>query len=60
MTRNTEINSVSEIYTRGKKPGFYEFLGWMTRNTDRNPVSEIYAEYISNGFYIAESQKGTG
>ncbi|WP_293134144.1 hypothetical protein [Microcoleus sp. bin38.metabat.b11b12b14.051] len=44
MTRNTEINTVSEIYVRGKKPGFYEFLGWMTRNTERNPVSEIYAE----------------
>ena len=28
MTRNTQINPVSEIYTRGKKPGFYEFLGW--------------------------------
>ncbi|WP_293129092.1 hypothetical protein [Microcoleus sp. bin38.metabat.b11b12b14.051] len=28
MTINTEINPVSEIYVRGKKPGFYEFLGW--------------------------------
>ncbi|WP_293126555.1 hypothetical protein [Microcoleus sp. bin38.metabat.b11b12b14.051] len=52
MTRNTPRNPVYEIYARGKKPGFYEFLGWVTRNTEINPVSEIYAEYISNGFYI--------
>ncbi|WP_293135774.1 hypothetical protein [Microcoleus sp. bin38.metabat.b11b12b14.051] len=44
MTRNTPRNPVSEIYARGKKPGFYEFLGLVTRNTPRNPVSEIYVE----------------
>ncbi|WP_293127087.1 hypothetical protein [Microcoleus sp. bin38.metabat.b11b12b14.051] len=51
MTRNTEINRISEIYARAKKPGFYEFLGWVTRNTPRNPVSEIYVKTKETGFF---------
>ncbi|WP_228042057.1 hypothetical protein [Tychonema sp. LEGE 07196] len=51
MTINIERNPVSEIYEKGEKPGFYEFLGWVTRNIERNPVSEIYEKGEKPGFY---------
>ncbi len=35
-------NDIHQLFSPGaKKPGFYEFLGWVTRNTEINPVSEV-------------------
>jgi hypothetical protein len=46
VTRNLEINPVSEVISRGwgEKPGFYEILYLVTRNLEINRVSEVISE----------------